>query len=155
MNLSHQLARHWRSVFTGGNWTSVNLRDTLQDVNLGEAREKLPSLNSIAALTYHLDYYTEGVLEVFRGKPLTIRDKFAWEVPELSEEADWQRLREALLTNGEALGQAIKSFAAARWSDDFTDTKYGSYISNVMGLTEHAHYHLGQMVVIKRIVAVR
>jgi hypothetical protein len=152
MELSEQLARHWKAVFTGGNWTSVNLRDTLSDVDLKRARTQVRGVNAIAALTYHLNYYTEGVLDVFAGKPLVIRDKYAWDLPELKEEDNWNRLRQRLLASGDKLADAIAAFPNDRWEYDFTDAKYGSYLSNIMGLTEHAHYHLGQMVIIKKLL---
>ena len=31
--------------------------------------------------------------------------------------------------------------------------KYGTYYRNFHGLIEHAHYHLGQIVLIKKLVA--
>ena len=36
--------------------------------------------------------------------------------------------------------------------EDFTDKKYGNYYSNIHGIIEHNHYHLGQIVLIKKIL---
>jgi hypothetical protein len=36
--------------------------------------------------------------------------------------------------------------------ETFTDEKYGTYYSNLQGIIEHIHYHLGQIVVIKKIL---
>jgi hypothetical protein len=33
----------------------------------------------------------------------------------------------------------------------FVDPKYGTYFRNIHGLIEHAHYHLGQIVLIKKL----
>jgi len=33
MTLIEQIAKHFRDVYFGGNWTAVNLKDTLADVS--------------------------------------------------------------------------------------------------------------------------
>jgi len=34
----------------------------------------------------------------------------------------------------------------------FTEEKYGSYFRNLIGMIEHSHYHLGQIVLCKRLL---
>jgi hypothetical protein len=34
----------------------------------------------------------------------------------------------------------------------FSDEKYGNYYTNIHGTIEHTHYHLGQIVLIKKII---
>ncbi len=36
--------------------------------------------------------------------------------------------------------------------EDFADKKYGSYYRNLQGIIEHTHYHLGQIVLIKKML---
>ena len=36
--------------------------------------------------------------------------------------------------------------------ENFTDKKYGTYFRNLNGIIEHTHYHLGQIVIIKKIL---
>ena len=36
--------------------------------------------------------------------------------------------------------------------DNFADPKYGSYYRNLQGIVEHTHYHLGQIVLLKKII---
>ena len=37
--------------------------------------------------------------------------------------------------------------------ETFADEKYGNYYRNIHGIIEHTHYHLGQIVLIKKIVS--
>jgi len=37
-------------------------------------------------------------------------------------------------------------------TDDFTDEKYGTYQRNLIGILEHSYYHLGQIVLIKKLL---
>jgi hypothetical protein len=52
MNLTAQIAKHFRDVHFGGNWTSVNLKETLTDVTWQQATTKIYSLNTIATLVF-------------------------------------------------------------------------------------------------------
>jgi len=48
MSLSQHLAKHLRDVHFGGNWTSVNLKDTLADVSWQQVSVKVQSFNTIS-----------------------------------------------------------------------------------------------------------
>jgi hypothetical protein len=56
MKLTEQIAKQFRDLHFGGNWTSVNLKETLADVDWLEATTKIYSLNTIATLVYHTNY---------------------------------------------------------------------------------------------------
>ena len=60
MKLRKQIARQFREVYFGGNWTSVNLKETLADVNWQQAARKVYSFNNLARLVYHMNYYVSG-----------------------------------------------------------------------------------------------
>ncbi len=86
MSLSAHLAKHFRDVHFGGNWTAVNLKDTLADVSLEEATTKVGSLNTILALVYHINYYVTAILKVLNGGPLDASDKFSYDHPNPASE---------------------------------------------------------------------
>lgn len=46
----------FQEVYFGGNWTSVNMEETLADVNWQEATTQVHSFNTIASLVYHINY---------------------------------------------------------------------------------------------------
>ena len=89
MRLPAQIAQHSRAVFFGGNWTEVNLRDTLAGVSCQQATTRVESLNSIAALTYHIGYYVGVQLTVLQGGPLTGRDQDSFNHPPIHSPEDW------------------------------------------------------------------
>jgi hypothetical protein len=37
MKLTEQIVQHFREVYFGGNWTSVNMKETLENINSHEA----------------------------------------------------------------------------------------------------------------------
>jgi uncharacterized damage-inducible protein DinB len=150
MTLTNQIAKHFRDVYFGGNWTSVNLRDILADISREEATTKPYNLNSIASLVFHINYYVAPVLKVLQGEALVASDKFSFDVPAITSEEDWQKLVAKVFTEAELLAAQIEKLDEAKLFDDFTDPKYGNYYRNLHGIIEHTHYHLGQISLIKK-----
>nr|WP_287424172.1 hypothetical protein [Candidatus Brachybacter algidus] len=48
MNTPSQIAKQFRDVLFGGNWTSVNMKETLADISWQQANTKFYSFNTIA-----------------------------------------------------------------------------------------------------------
>jgi hypothetical protein len=65
MSISKGLTTHLRAIFFEGNWTSVCLKEQLQDISWVEINKKVNDLNTILALTKPIGYYIARVLEVF------------------------------------------------------------------------------------------
>lgn len=155
MTLSQQLAKHIRGVYTGGNWTAVNLKDTLADVSFEQATHRIEGIHSILSLTFHIGYFVAGTNNVLRGGPLEIRDKYSFDHPTVKNEKAWRAFVEQTLAEGEAFADLVERLSPEVLLQDFTDAKYGTYQSNMLGTIEHNHYHLGQIVVLKKMTTQR
>jgi len=153
MNFTQQIAKHFRAVHFGGNWTSVNLKDTLADVNWQQASTKVHSLNTIADLVYHTNYYVRAVLKVLNGEPLDARDKYSFDHQPIQSPEDWGKLLDKTWTDAENFAILIEQLPETKLGEIFTGEKYGNYYRNLQGIIEHTHYHLGQIVLIKKILA--
>lgn len=153
MTLSKSIAKHFREVFFGGNWTCVNLKETLADIDWNISTKKLEGFNSIAALTFHIGYYVSAVLKVLQGEKLDASDKYSFDVPSINTENEWQQLVNKIFEEAEAFAKLIEEMPEAKILEDFPDSKYGSYYRNLSGIIEHTHYHLGQIVVLKKLVS--
>jgi hypothetical protein len=155
MNLTTQIAKHFRDVHFGGNWTSVNLRDSLKEVTWQHATTKVSSLNTIAMLVYHINYYVSAVLKVLQGGPLDASDKFSFDLPAIQSHEDWEKLLDKTWTDAENFAALIEQLPDSRLLENFLDGKYGNYYRNVFGIIEHTHYHLGQIVLIRKLLQVK
>lgn len=152
MTFAQQLAKHFREVHFGGNWTDVNLKDTLAGVDWQQATTKVQNLNTIAALVFHINYYVQAVLQVLQGGPLDASDKFSFNLPPIASEEDWQALVNKTMTEAEHFAAEIERMDDAKLLADFGDGKYGNYYRNLHGIIEHTHYHLGQISLIKKLI---
>ncbi|MEJ5055803.1 hypothetical protein [Sphingobacterium sp. MYb382] len=68
MKRNQFIAKRLRELFLDGKWiANTNYKEQLESVNWQQATHKVASLNTIAALTFHVNYYLDGLLQVFRG----------------------------------------------------------------------------------------
>jgi len=155
MNLTSQIAKHFRDVHLGGNWTWVNLKETLSDVTWEQATTKIDSLNTIAALVYHINYYVVAATRVLQGNPMEAHDKYAFDVPPIQSQQDWENLKAKLFSDGEIFAALVEQLPESKLDEIFVLEKYGTYYRNFQGIIEHTHYHLGQIVIIKKLLLPR
>lgn len=153
MNLSQQLANRFREVILNGTWiANTNWQMQLTDVTLQQAISKIDSFNTIAALTFHIDYYIAGMLQVFEGGTLDIKDKYSFDMSPIHSEEDWQALKQKLFSDSEKFAVHVEKMSDEKLATHFVDKKYGSYARNIDAMIEHAYYHLGQAALLKKML---
>lgn len=152
MTIPQQIAKHLRDVYFGGNWTTSNYKDNLAGITWQEATTQINSFNTIATLVYHTNYYIVAVSKVLHGEPLHAKDTFSFNLPPITSEAEWQQLLDKTFSEAEAFAVLIEQLPENKLAEDFEDKKYGTYYRNLHGIIEHLHYHLGQIVLIKKMV---
>ncbi|HET9055625.1 MAG TPA: DinB family protein [Chitinophagaceae bacterium] len=152
MNLPAQIAKHFKDVHFGGNWTAVNLKTTLADVSWQQACAKIDSFNTIAILVYHMNYYVNAITRVIQGGPLDARDKYSFDCPPIQSQQDWENLLHKIWTDAEVFARLVEQFPEEKLAENFNDGKYGTIYRNLAGVIEHIHYHLGQIVFIKKML---
>lgn len=147
-----QLAKHLRDVYFGGNWTWVNYKDTLADLTCEEVNQKIDSLNTIVALVYHTNYYVRAITKVLQKQELDSKDKFSFNHPPIQSQQEWEDFRDETYKEAENLATMIEQLPDSILSETFVNDKYGNYYRNFLGLIEHCHYHLGQIVILKKLI---
>jgi hypothetical protein len=152
MTLTQQIAKHFRDVHFGGNWTVSNLKDNLAGVTWQQATTQVHSFNTIAKLVFHINYFVGALLMVLEGKPLDAHDKYSFDLPPITSEEDWQKLLDKIWSDAEKAAALIEKLPESKLGEDFYDKKYGTYFRNLHGAIEHTHYHLGQIALLKKLV---
>ena len=152
MNLTSQLTKHFRDFYFGGNWTDVNLKDSLAGISWQQATTKVNSLNTIAQLVFHMNYFVNATMRVLQGKPIDAHDKLSFDRPPVGSQEDWEKLVEKTWNDAENFASLVEQLPESKLWETFVEEKYGSYYKNIQGIIEHNHYHLGQIVLIKKIV---
>ena len=152
MALTKQIVKQFRDVYFGGNWTAVNLKDTVLGLSWREATTKVASLNTIVALVYHMNYYVDLVLKVLKGQPLDGHDKFSFNHPPIQSQEDWDNLLDKVWADANEFANLVEQLPEEKLWQNLAAEKYGNYFRNITGIIEHNHYHLGQIVLIKKLI---
>jgi hypothetical protein len=153
MSTTSQLAKRFREVLLDGKWiANTNFKDQLSDVTWEEATTKIGSLNTIAMLTFHIDYYIAGLVNVFEGGDLEIRDQFSFDLPPVESQQQWEQLVNKLWNDAEKFASLLEQMPDSKMNEVFVDEKYGTYLRNIDGMIEHSYYHLGQIILIKKLL---
>ncbi|WP_371682599.1 DUF1572 domain-containing protein [Aquimarina sp. BL5] len=153
MTKSELIANRLREVLLNGTWiANTNYKQQIESVTWQQANQKIETLNTIAILTYHINYYLAGILNVFLGGNLEIRDTFSFDIPPITSETDWKNLKNEFLTNAEKFALQVEKMEDQKLDQIFVDQKYGTYLRNIEGVIEHSYYHLGQISLIKKLI---
>ena len=153
MNVTGQIAKHLRDVYFGGNWTAVNLKDTLEGITWEQAITQVHGFNTIATLVNHMAYYVSAVQKVLQGEPLNAKDIYSFDHPPIHAQSDWEAMLDKVWKEAESFASLIEQLPDELLMEDFSDKKYGNYYRNLNGIIEHFHYHLGQIALIKKLVS--
>jgi hypothetical protein len=147
------IANRLREVFLDGKWiANTNFKEQILSISWEQAIQKIDNLNTIALLTFHINYYLVGLLNVFNNGKLEIRDKYSFNFPEIRSERDWNALVQDFLNNAEMFANQVEQMDESLLGQPFVDEKYGSYQRNIEGVIEHSYYHLGQVSLIRKMI---
>ena len=152
MNITSLIAQHLIDVHEGNNWTEVDMTTTLKDVTLQEAITRTPaSPNTIASLLHHITFWNRVMVQRAQGTAVQINDANGYDHPPLNTEADWQNLKSDNIQSAHELATAIRQFDEAKLLEPILPN-YSTAYKNLQGSVEHVHYHLGQIVILKKLI---
>jgi hypothetical protein len=85
--MNKDLAHRLKEVLLSGKWiANTNFNEQITSINWEQAIERVGNLNSIALLTFHINYYIKGLVNLFEGGKLEIKDKFSFDMPEITSQ---------------------------------------------------------------------
>jgi len=153
MSKSKQLANRVREVFINGDWVAkTNYKELLESLTHSDATTSIGNHNSISLIVFHVNYYLEGLNEVFRGGELTMKDEDSFEMAPLKSDDQWKSLKQGFLQNANDFADIVESMDAETLNGKFVREEYGSNLRNIEAVIEHAYYHLGQISILIKIM---
>ena len=153
MKRNETLADRLREVLLDGYWiANTNYKKQIQSITWEEATQKIGTLNTIAALTFHINYYLAGLLNAFEKGKLEISDKYSFDLPPIQSASEWDQMVTEFLTNAEKFVTTVAQMNDAHFDEPFIEEKYGTLLRNIEGVIEHSYYHLGQVSLINKMI---
>ncbi len=152
MQLTTLIAQHIIDVHLGNNWTEVDITTTLQDVTLEEATTRThASPNTIASLLHHITFWNRVMVQRAQGIQVQIDDTNGYDHPLLLTEEDWLDLKKDNIQSAHELATALTQFDETKLFEPILPGCPTAYKS-LQGSVEHVHYHLGQIVILKKLI---
>ncbi|GAB0157094.1 hypothetical protein CHRYSEOSP005_23630 [Chryseobacterium sp. Alg-005] len=148
-----QLANRFREVYLNGEWVVyTNYKAQLSETPREILTKEIEDLNTIESIAFHIHYYVHGVLNVLEGGTLDISDKYSFDFPPTKSEEEWKSFLTTFINDCEKFAEVIENMSDEDLDGDFSENKYGSKRKNINALIEHGYYHLGQIILIKKLV---
>ncbi|MBN9312987.1 MAG: hypothetical protein J0I53_08035 [Chryseobacterium sp.] len=86
------------------------------------------------------------------GGNLEISDQYSFDFPPIESQQQWENFLENFWKDSEEFSTLIETLPQEKLHEDFVEKNYGTYLRNLDGMIEHCYYHLGQIVLIKKII---
>jgi uncharacterized damage-inducible protein DinB len=151
MKSTEEIANRFREIILNGTWVAnTNYKHQLADLDWEIATRQINSFNTIAVLAQHIHYYINGINNVFKGGTLDIKDKYSFDFPGIESKTDWETFLSKFWNDSEEFASLIEQMPDEKLDSAFVDAKYGTYRRNIDAMIEHSYYHLGQIVLLKK-----
>ncbi|MDW8852052.1 DUF1572 domain-containing protein [Flavobacterium sp. MMLR14_040] len=148
-----EIANRFREIILNGTWVAnTNYKHQLENLDWKIAVTPIKNLNTISVLAQHINYYINGINNVFKGGTLDIKDKFSFDFPEINSQTEWETFLSKFWNETETFASFVEKMSDEQLDQVFVDEKYGTYNRNIEAMIEHSYYHLGQIVLIKKLL---
>lgn len=151
MRLEEQL----RLTFTGEAWHGPSVLDVLSGVSAEQASSHpIPGAHSIWELVLHIASDYALVLRRLSGDGRQLTPEEDWPSCPQATAENWEQAVESLRRLDEKLRNAVRGFAVERLDLPLVaGVPYTAY-TQFIGVTQHNAYHAGQIVLLKRAMAI-
>lgn len=152
MSENKRISNLYQSVYNGEPWLEVTLAKTLKDVNAEQAYRKInPKLNTIWEIVNHLIQWRRNILKRVQGEITTTPDHNYF-VPVIDpSEAAWEQSLQSLEKSQESWNAFFLDFNDADLDKIYANNNH-TYYEHLHGIIQHDVYHLGQIVILKKLL---
>ncbi|PTS98583.1 DinB family protein [Flavobacterium sp. HMWF030] len=152
MSENKRISNLYQSVYNGEPWLEVTLAKTLKDVSAEQAYRKInPKLNTIWEIVNHLIQWRRNILRRVQGETIITPDHNYF-VPVIDpSEAAWEQSLQNLEKSQESWNAFFVDFSDADLDKIYANNNH-TYYEHLHGIIQHDVYHLGQIVILKKLL---
>jgi uncharacterized damage-inducible protein DinB len=149
---SKRISNLYQSIYNGDPWLDVTLVNTLKDVTAEQAFRKInPNLNTIWEIVNHLIEWRKNILQRVQGKEIiTPEYNYFISISDSSEEA-WKETLAKLEKTQDQWNTFLTYFDDGDFEKIYINNNH-TYYEHIHGIIQHDVYHLGQIVILKKLV---
>ncbi|WP_264553855.1 DinB family protein [Flavobacterium sp. N2038] len=152
MSESKRISNLYQSIYDGNPWLEVTLANTLKNVTAEQAYRKInPNLNTIWEIVNHLIQWRRNILERMQGEVVQAPGHNYF-VPVLDpSEAAWEQSLQTLAKSQESWNAFFEDFNDDHLAKIYVNNGH-TYYEHLHGIIQHDVYHLGQIVILKKLL---
>lgn len=147
----NRIAKLFADLQHGDCWIGINFKEALYGVDAALASKSISNhSNNIWQLVFHITYWRTSVMNRLNGtlEPPPFKD---FTLPEELNEANWKQTIQDFETAYHQLRSTILNFKQEHL-DNPSPRPEQTYFQLIMGCLQHDAYHLGQIVLIKKVL---
>jgi uncharacterized damage-inducible protein DinB len=152
MKETQRIQKLFEDLYDGDPWLDITLVGTLKNISAEQAIKKIaPGRNSIWQICNHIVSWRENVLQRVQGKEIASPgNNYFSEIPDNSETA-WQHTLQQLGRSEKQWIDFLENFDESKFDIIYPGNNL-SYYAHIHGIIQHDAYHLGQIVLLSKIV---
>ena len=146
-----RLKKLFTDHYNGNPWLDINIVDTLNELTASQAARKIGDFNSIWQIVQHLVAWRETNLVRIQGEMVPApANNFMEEIQDTTEAA-WEQLLERLQQSQQMILAYFENADTASFDTIYKPNQH-SYYEHLQGILQHDAYHLGQIVLLKKLI---
>ena len=152
MKETQHITKLFEDLYDGDPWIDVTILGVLRNISPQKAAKKIaPARNSIWQIVNHIVSWRENVLLRVQGNVInTPNNNYFIEIADISETA-WQQSLERLQNSQQQWITFLKHFDESEFDTIYPGNKM-SYYEHIHGIIQHDAYHLGQIVLLTKLI---
>ncbi len=148
------IGAHHDQVWQGSPWYGSSVMNGLREITLPEASGRIANQHTIAEILNHMTQWKKFVLEKLRGNAgfdIKVDSHADWIMVNVLDEVAWENIKKQYDQVTRDLLAEIPKHQDDLLDEPVTGRKY-TYRDLMEGITEHDIYHLGQIMLLKKIM---
>lgn len=152
MKETERIVKLFKDLYNGSPWLGVNIIETLENISAEQASKRIsPGRNTIWEIVNHVIHWRLNVLRRVQGENIISPEhNYILPIKDMSETA-WKETLNQLKDSQQKWLDFLKNFEEQDFSKIYSNN-HMTYYEHIHGILQHDAYHLGQVVLLAKLV---
>lgn len=152
MNQRAQLLRIFKSAYDDDPWIDVPIKDVLEGISAKQAASRpVPDANTIWEIVNHMIAWQRSIIRRLGGEVFPApKHNYIQPIADTSEAA-WDTTRKAMADARKQILNFLESYDLSGLENNYPGSTLPNF-EQLYGLLQHDSYHLGQIVILRKLV---
>jgi hypothetical protein len=153
MTATERILNHYDGVLHGEPWHGDAIWQVLDGISAQQAAARpIPDFHTIWELVMHMSFWEGVAAQRLYGQKAGLVEELNFPAMPAPTEENWRKTLEEFRTSNRNFRDALNKVDPAKL-DQLTAAQKRTYYGEAHGILEHHVYHVGQIVMLKKIAA--